>query len=250
MTKGATRVRDVPPDHLAALNAGRTETRTLAEGLAMDLAALAVAVLGVSEDTARQAIEPGAGITRRMAQAADLARRTLGAEAAVVLAAHPSDTVRGWAAYVVGADEAPSLEQRLAAIRPLADDPHFGVREWAWLAVRPALAADLPGALTLLRTWVEEDSPRLRRFAIESIRPRGVWCAHLAALKQDPEPARPLLDPLRADPERYVRDSVGNWLNDAAKSRPDWVRALCARWTAEDDGAATAYIVSRALRSI
>lgn len=250
MTKGATRVRDVPPDHLAALNAGRAETRTLAEGLAMDLAALAVAVLGLPEETARQSIEPSAGITRRMAQAADLSRRTLGAEAAPVLAAHHSDTVRGWAAYVVGADEALTLEQRLDGIRPLADDPHFGVREWAWLGVRPALAADLPRALTLLRPWVEEDSPRLRRFAIESIRPRGVWCAHLTALKQDPEPARPLLEPVRADPERYVRDSVGNWLNDAAKSRPDWVHTLCARWTAESDGPETAYIVSRALRSI
>jgi 3-methyladenine DNA glycosylase AlkC len=47
-----------------------------------------------------------------------------------------------------------------------------------------------------------------------------------------------------------VRDSVANWLNDAAKDQPAFVRETCARWRRESQTAETAYIAKRALRSI
>ena len=64
---------------------------------------------------------------------------------------HGSDTVRGWAAYVVGLAPGLSLAERLTLVRPLADDPHFGVREWAWMPLRPHIAADVTRAVKIAR---------------------------------------------------------------------------------------------------
>lgn len=239
---GARTIASVPSDHLAALNAGQAQTRTLVEGLAMDFSALMAACFpGV----------PVAGLDGGIVARMAVAGRALASAGihAGALAGHPSDTVRGWACFALAVPAMP-LADRLAAIRPFADDAHFGVREWAWLAVRPHLAADLPGALRLLAGWTGDPSDRVRRFASEVTRPRGVWCAHLAALKADPAPGFALLEPLRADLSPYVQDSVANWLNDAAKDQPAAVRALAARWAAVSPTPATARILKRGLRSV
>lgn len=234
--------RRIDPARLAALTAGSAETRDLAECLAIDLGALLRTVDPATPADVLAGVRTGGIVARMRAAARHLGPRD-------DLAAHPSDTVRGWAALALG--EAPGLDlgERLARLRAAADDHHFGVREWAWMALRPHLAAELPRALALLEPWTAAASPYLRRFASEATRPRGVWCAHLAALRADPAPGLILLEPLRADPERYVQDSVANWLNDAGKDHPDWVRGVCRRWGRESPGAATARIRTRALRT-
>lgn len=244
-------VKDISAARLAQLNAGAPAT-TLTECLAVDFAALMRAVApDVGPDAiAQMHAQAGTGISKRMAVAARLMHDKLGPDCAARLAAHGSDTVRGWACFVVGGLPGLTPVARLERIRPLADDAHFGVREWAWLAVRPALAAELPNSLQALHAWTADPSERVRRFASECLRPRGVWCAHIAALKADPSIALPLLEPLRADPAVYVQDSVANWLNDASKGHPDWVREVCARWRSGKPSTATERICQRALRSI
>lgn len=166
------------------------------------------------------------------------------------IAKHRSDSVRCWAAYMIGLDSRLSLSERLEQIRPFAADPHFGVREIAWMAVREPIINELPIALKHLLPWTANPDPRIRRFAIESIRPRGVWTKHIQVLKDNPALALSLLEPVKSDQDKYVQDSVSNWLNDASKSNPDWVRQVCNTWLQMSDTKATRRITTRAQRSL
>lgn len=248
--KGARRMADVDPAALRSMNRGEIETASLAEFLAVDMGALMRAVAPDAGDDAPRLVREAGGVVQRMNAAGSLLVDRLGAASIRRFASHPSDVVRGWAGYMIGARPHRALERRLADMRPLADDPNSGVREWAWIALRPHVAAELPTAIELLKPWTAEASANLRRYATEITRPRGVWCSHIDALKRDPAPGLPLLEPLRADPTKYVQDSVSNWLNDAAKTRPDWVKALCSRWMKRGEHKATARICRRALRSL
>lgn len=260
--KGARRMAEIPAPVLRALQRGELETKTLVEWLAVDLRVLVTRVLpetGLAKERARilRAYAPLAseGVSRRMKGLGAILHETLSrhprrADVFEKLAAHRSDIVRSLAAYSVGADGSLKLNERLRIAKRFAADGHMGVRETAWDSFRGYLEPQLPQALKLLQAWVRDGDFRVRRCAVEATRPCGVWTAHLETLKADPEPARMLLEPLKADPERYVQASVGNWLNDASKSRPDWVRALCKRWSKESARAETKWIVNRALRTL
>jgi 3-methyladenine DNA glycosylase AlkC len=242
---------DIPPKVLAQLNRGEIEARTLAEGLAVDFSRLMRTVAPrlpkPATDTMYAAREEG--ITRRMELAGRLLLAHLGPAGYLFLARHRSDTVRGWAAYLLAASPDFTLGERLHLIRPLANDHNSGVREWAWLAMRPFIAANVELAIDLLEPWTVSVSPFQRRFASEATRPRGVWCSRIKQLVEHPEIGLRILEPLRADPHRYVQDSVANWLNDAAKSQPVFVRGICDRWRKESSSESTQRICRRAMRS-
>lgn len=244
------RPSDIPADIVEQLNRGKRETANLAEGLAMDSLELVRHAVPEAHAAALEAVQPEDKVTKRMVKLGRVMYDTLGPDGFERLAAHTSDTVRSWAAYLLAETPGLTLAQRLDRVRPLADDHHFGVREWAWMGLRSFIKEEIEHALELFEPWVHEDSANIRRYAIEATRPRGVWCAHIGVLKDDPAPALPLLEPLRADTEKYVQDSVANWLNDAAKSRPEWVIELTDRWLSKSSEASTARIVKRARRSI
>ncbi|MGS3449139.1 hypothetical protein ACB376_14245 [Klebsiella electrica] len=98
--------------------------------------------------------------------------------------------------------------------------------------------------------WTSCASENIRRFACESLRPRGVWCAHIGELKQQPQRALAILSSLRADPSKYVQDSVANWLNDAGKENRQRVQSLCAQWLADTSVPAILRICQRARRNL
>ncbi len=247
--KGYARRADVPPRVKQALQAGTRETKTLSEFLVIDLGKLLTAIAPELRSSAKVVSGKELSLTKRMVYAGKLLAEHAGPDC-VNWREHPSDTVRGWAAFAIVAQTQWNLKRCLRELLPLADDAHFGVREWAWMALRPRVARDLDSSLEQLAVWTMHQSANVRRFASEVTRPRGVWCEHLQALKAEPKLALALLEPLRSDESKYVRDSVGNWLNDAAKSQPAWVKQLCQRWEQESPTKETKYIIKKALRNL
>ena len=261
--KGARRMAEIPKDVLAALNRGLVPTANLVEFLAIDMAvlvenalaeckagALAKPVVQRARDVASLGVmtrlaEIGKALGQAIREDEKTGRRVFSA-----FAEHPSDLVREFAVYTyLGRDDL-GIDGLLAAMRPFAADPHFGVRECAWFAGRDAVIRDLDRSLRALARWAEDADPNIRRFASEITRPRGVWCAQIDALKRDPTPGLIVLEPLKGDPSKYVQDSVGNWINDASKSAAAWAEALCKRWGKESPTSATARIVMRGLRTL
>ena len=131
-----------------------------------------------------------------------------------------------------------------------AADGSVSVRECAWDALRPYLVEDLPLSFNLLTDWVKNEDPNIRRCAVEATRPRGVWCKHIPTLKENPELGLTILEFVRSDSSNYVQRSVANWLNDASKSRPDWVINTCLRWQNESQTKETIWIIKHALRTL
>ncbi|MDO9165093.1 MAG: DNA alkylation repair protein [Rhodoferax sp.] len=258
---GAARIALIPPPVLDALNKGLIETVNLNEFLAIDLARLTASVatqIGLdARDERLSDTLAMLGAFKPMKRHLHVARALYDLTAihserdaiAHRLATHASDVARCWAAQWVMLSELASPD-KLHSVRRFAADRHFGVRETAWMAVRDELVAAPDSAVSLLQPWVLDRDPNIRRFASELTRPRGVWCAQIEVLKAEPWRALRLLEPLRADPSRYVQNSVANWLNDASKSQPQWVGELCERWLNESAAPQTRYIVQRALRTL
>lgn len=259
--KGAARIALIPPEVLEALSDGLVATVNLNEFLAIDLPRLARSVAAqIGIDPAEErladtlAMLPSFKPVKRHEHVARALRdlvepRPDRDRVAHALATHSSDVARCWAAQWVRFSSL-SFPAKLHAVRRFAADPHFGVREVAWMAVRDDIAAGPDEAIELLTPWASHADANIRRFASEATRPRGVWCAQVDAFKREPWRALPIIEPLRGDASRYVQNSVANWLNDASKTQPEWVEQVCERWSRESKTSETAYIVRRARRTI
>jgi 3-methyladenine DNA glycosylase AlkC len=257
--RGARRMSEVPSPVLARLEAGDCETVNLMEWLATDMGVLArVVAASVSSRALADALRAaaaemaGSGVTTRLrlAGGAIASATPLDSDDFRVLATHQSDLVRQWACYAVS-DPRLALQpaERLARTLEFAGDRNMSVREAAWMAYRPHIVADIEDAISRLATLASHENENLRRFAVEITRPRSVWGAHIERLKRDPKLGLPILEPVRQDSSRYVRLAVGNWLNDASKSRSDWVRELCDRWSA-DPSPHVDMIIRRGMRTL
>ena len=166
------------------------------------------------------------------------------------LRSHLSDSLRCYACYFMALHTGISLEEKLNRLKTLVNDNHFGVREIIWMALRPEMSNNLDFSISFLSYWAENKEENIRRFSTEALRPRGVWCSHIESLKEKPEMYLPILDKLKSDSSKYVQDSVGNWLNDASKTRPDFVIEICRNWEKSSPTKETKYIIKKALRTI
>ena len=260
--KGSTTTSGIPNEVRALLDLGLIETVNLAEWLVVDQESLArnlfqnenwgflLEPLAESFGLLKIKTAPKKMEVLGIVLAHGLPTKAQFENALRRLKGHRSDIVRSWACFMIGKRSELSLQESLKRIQPLAADGNMSVREAAWLAIRPRIITQLGESLRLLMGFSLHRDANIRRFASEITRPRGVWCNHIPALKDNPELGLPLLEPLRCDDSMYVRNSVGNWLNDASKTKPGWVQDLCKRWEKESPTKETAYIIRRGLRTL
>ncbi|MFZ5954012.1 MAG: DNA alkylation repair protein [Candidatus Dependentiae bacterium] len=228
------------------LNTGKLETKNLMEALSIDFNILIPSVLPEFKEFT---INNSLGITKKMLLTAQLIYQKNQFTLFDFLKTHNSDTVRGIACFLIAQTSQP-FNEKLTLIYDLANDSHFGVREWAWLCLREEIIKNPHQGIKNLLPWAHNSKENIRRFACEITRPRGVWCSHIKELKKEPWQALSLLEKLKDDPSRYVQLSVGNWLNDAGKDHPEWVKSLCTQWILSSHTENTSKICKRALRNI
>lgn len=252
----ARRVAEVPIEIREALSHGWIESKNLVEWLSVDRIQLAKHV-ALELDLERNVIQQLSEMPYRPALKQSFAIGTLFAKAISLgdarfksLTTHPSDIVREWSAVLIGAKEDIPLKKKLAWVKPLADDENSGVREVAWISLRNSVIAELETAIACLVPWTGSRRENLRRYASEITRPCGVWAAHIPQLKVTPELGLPILEPLRSDRSKYVRNSVANWLNDASKTSGPWVESITNAWKKESPCDETEAIIQRALRTL
>ena len=89
------------------------ETATLAEGLAIDFRKLLTSAFGDLTLPDELDLSGKVGVTKRMQRCGEALHAAVGLEGLERIASHPSDTVRGWAAFVIASEENLSLSRRL-----------------------------------------------------------------------------------------------------------------------------------------
>lgn len=255
--KGPRSLKDLNPEVVEYLNKGLVETKNLMEWLATDQLVLLKLVL---EEIGKSAwyIDFEVAVNAQKKPTANSNTKVIGATFGLLtsdvniydtLKKHTSDLVRCWACWAESIHK-DNISKLLKAMKLYAADTHFGVREVVIFASKERMIKDLDTSVEILSHWILDEDENIRRFAVEALRPVGVWTKKIAEFQENPAKALPILAPLKSDTSKYVRDAVGNWLNDASKSKPDWVQTVCEKWETASSTKETAYIIKRGMRTI
>ncbi|WP_298426827.1 DNA alkylation repair protein [uncultured Kordia sp.] len=255
--KGARSLKDIKPEVIEYLNKGLVETKNLMEWLATDQLSLLQLVL---KDLGKEAwfVDAEVAVNAQKKPTANSNTKIIGEVLGVLtqnkevydyLKKHTSDLVRCWACWAESTHH-DDLTSLLKAMKPYAADTHFGVREVVIFASKERMIEELDTAIKILTTWTKDKDENIRRYAVEALRPVGVWTKKIAAFQEDPAKGLSIIEPLKSDTSKYVRDSVGNWLNDASKSQPIWVQTICNNWSQKSTTKETTYIIKKGLRTI
>jgi 3-methyladenine DNA glycosylase AlkC len=96
------------------------------------------------------------------------------------------------------------------------------VREFAASGFRRVIKTNREVALPWLNQCAKNESPYVRRFTSETLRPvvENRW------LNDAPYPSLDILRPLFCEPHSYPRTSVGNNLSDLARRNPDLILSI------------------------
>lgn len=97
-------------------------------------------------------------------------------------------------------------------------------------SIRSFLINDENRTLKVLKKWIKDKDPHVRRLCSEGTRPRLPWAKKIDSFVKDPSPTIPILEALKNDPELYVRRSVANHIGDIAKDHLTFALNLCESW--------------------
>jgi len=255
--KGARSLKDLNPEVIEYLNKGLIETRNLMEWLATDqLALLKLVLKDLGKESWYSDFEVAVNAQKKPSANSNtkVIGQTLGlltSDSSIYesLKTHTSDLVRCWSCWAEST-HFDSVSDLINAMKPYVADTHFGVREVVIFASKERMIEDLDTSIDILSMWTKDEDENIRRFAVESLRPIGVWTKKIPTFQEHPKKGISIIKPLKSDSSKYVRDSVANWLNDASKSQPDWVKSICTKWEKESPTKETAYIVKKGLRTI
>jgi len=138
------------------------------------------------------------------------------------------------------------------------DEEHWGIsiaalerytyHASAEFAVRSFIIKDEKRMMAQMYAWSKSDSPHVRRLSSEGCRPALPWAQALPSFKKDPTPILPILEQLKTDPDKWVRKSVANNLNDISKTHPDLVAKISKEWYGKTED--TDWIVKHACRTL
>ncbi len=115
-------------------------------------------------------------------------------------------------------------------------------------AIREFLKKDFEKTLAVMKSWLQDPNPHVRRLVSEGSRPRLPWSFKLDAVIRNPSLTSPVLNALCTDKELYVKKSVANHLNDISKEHPDYMVEMVKRW--DRTNVDTAWIVKHASRTL
>ena len=119
------------------------------------------------------------------------------------------------------------LDHLDVSLRAMVEITQRGTAEFA---VRPYLRHHTEKTLAFLETQLDHESPHVRRWVSEGMRPRLPWGERLEMFIADPAPNLEILRALNGDRSLYVRTSVANHLGDIAKDHPETAVAEAVRW--------------------
>jgi 3-methyladenine DNA glycosylase AlkC len=125
-------------------------------------------------------------------------------------------------------------------LRELALSDDWQTREVAATALVEIGKTHPKAVLAEANEWSRDRDHKLRRAASEGL--RGI-------VQLDPAGVRPILERLRADPDRYVQKSVANVLRNGSRKQAAFVLELCAEWARSADPN-TRWIVKEGLRKL
>lgn len=145
---------------------------------------------------------------------------------------------RSLAVFILGRLAAGS-QQSLKFLRVrVSSDPDWRVQEILAKAF-DRYCADLgcEGALPVIKEWLADKSPNVRRAVTEGLR---IWTGR-PYFRDHPDRAIRMLSRLRGDESEYVRRSVGNALRDISKKHRELVRAELESWDTSDKSVLQTY---------